>query len=641
MARKPSKSKRIRIFESSIERLARILANKWKDLRVVFKHGECKTDGSTIFLPVLPDNAPQELMDAMQGHLDHEASHVVNTDFKVFNSCKRRPKLLTTVNAMEDPRIEDKWKKIYPGARVNLKRSQDWSLRRVAEEHEVEDENGNKVMQKPWDGLSDFGKFLFVSCAYACEDFDDTYWFFNDVVEPEVMKEVRKHSDLFRKAKEANDTGEVKVLAQELLDVLGEDDPEIEEVNPEDIEDDAIVLPPGAGPSPQDQVMNKQKERDPNAPKVYQAVMGEGEGQPQQGEGQEEGGQPGGEDSDAENSGSGGANYDPTDEELANDEKLTSKYEMLQAAADREVTGQDDYLVYTTEGDKIERIDGEDRVAYKDFMRDATRIVSPMKRRLARSLLSTNVSRWDNDKLRGKINPRSIYKVGLGTSKRVFRQKVEAESFDTAVLLMVDHSGSMRGSQLRLAAQTSIVFGELLHQLGIPFAVMGFSTGNGQEGYQRQQQASAAERKVYKRWGNLWIGEYKSFEDPWSRAGSRIITMPQHGKINTYDGESLRYGAQVLLNRPEKRKILFWMNDGYPCPNGADDTSAHWEYAHACAAEVEKKVELFALGINAPDVARIYSNCVIVNDIQDLPKTCLLELDAMLRKGKSLRTKAA
>jgi cobalamin biosynthesis protein CobT len=195
----------------------------------------------------------------------------------------------------------------------------------------------------------------------------------------------------------------------------------------------------------------------------------------------------------------------------------------------------------------------------------------------------------------------------------------------------------MEGHKLDLAAKTSIILGEILSQLGIPFAVNGFSTRDGHMGGSRSSRASDLERKTYTRWGDLWIGDYKGFDESWANSSHRLINMRRNAKYNTYDGESLRYGAQVLLARPEKRKILFWLNDGEPYPNAGDDFRAHERYAKDCATEVEKLVELFAIGVNTDAVKRFYKNYVVVNRLEDLPTVCLGELDALLRQGKTLK----
>lgn len=606
------RNRKLRIYESSLERLARILSKKW-GVKVIFSGDECRTDGKVIYLPRIPDKAAKELLDAMQGHLDHEAGHCVFSDFDVIKKVARWPKRRTVLNALEDPRIEKRWVGLYPGAKANLRRSADWSYGKIAEEQMMDDpENpGHQKMMRPWDRLSDFGKVLYTSIVYTTNEFEDQHWFLQDVVEPEILDIVKQHEDIFRTAVDAEETGDLLPLVTELLKRLQEEDTEM--------------------PEPEQQ---------------------EGQqGDPQKGQGQQQGqqqGQP--DDGTQKNSGesgssvpSGGQQQDgnnggmelPDNSKILEDEQLMSRHEQLRDAARAELPGTDEYMVYTTEGDEIERIQAGDRRLYRDFMKEAIRIVAPMKRKMARSLLSQAVSSWEGNKRRGKINTRRLHQVVTGTSKRVFRKRVEAESFDTCVLMMVDHSGSMAGAQLDLAAKCAIIFGEILNQLGIPFSVLGFSTGASSTASHRYGGATREEHRLYKRWGNLWIGEYKSFDDSWQSSAPKMIQMVRNGRTNTYDGESLRYGAQVLLARPEKRKILFWLNDGYPCPNSADDSDAHRQYAHDCAREVEKLIELFAIGIRTDAVKRFYKNCVQVNDLNDLPKTCLMELDALLRKGKT------
>jgi cobalamin biosynthesis protein CobT len=632
-----NRNRRVRIFESAIERVARVLSRKWK-VKVVFQHDRCETSGNTIYLPTLPDNASKELMDACSGHLDHETAHVVYTNFKTLKRVGRRPKTMTVLNALEDPRIEKLWIKLYPGAKLNLRRANDWSLRKVAAEREMVDpEDGVKKMMKPWDGLSNLGKFLHASIVYTVSDFDDSHWFLNSVVEPEILDDVKKYSSYFAQALDAKDTADLIPMAKELLEKLGEDDPEVEEPeqieDPEDIPDGAQMVPgaggAGGGGSPQRDVMTKQpKNPGPQGPPqvgLEQMMSAEEEAEKKNGKNAQ---QPGN---------SQGGRYNATDEEVENDQKLLNQGEQLRDAAREELVDNDTYLVYTTEGDEIHRVKDGDRIAYKRFMQDAVKLVAPMKRKMARSMLSTKESRWEGGKTRGKLDRRRLHAVASGTSKAVFRKRVHAEDFDTAVMLMIDHSGSMMGTQLDLAAKTAIVFGELLNQLHIPFAVYGFSTGVSAVASRRWSAASDEERRLYKRWGNLWLGEYKTWDDGWNSSGPKMINMVRNGQVNTYDGESVRVGAQMLLSRPEKRKIMFYMNDGWPCPNASDDSQAHEKYAADCAKEVEKKIELFALGIGTDAVKRFYSNCVQINKLEDLPKVCLTELDSLIRRGKSYR----
>lgn len=604
------RNKQIRIFESSIERLGRILSKKWK-IKVVFKHNECKTNGSTIYLPVLPDNADKSLLDAMQGHLDHEASHVVNSDFSVIQNYVDKVKTLTILNAMEDPRIENKWINVYPGSRINLSRANEWAYNKIAEVKENPD--GTKT--RPWDNLTDLGKLLHTSITLV--QYGEDHWFIKNVVEPEILDKVKTLSlDLFKQAKDLDSTVDLLPLTKELMKRLQEEDQE-EDQSQDQSQDQGESEEEQGSPlnceeaesNPQDEILHKKSNSTSgNENTINKKVTSKPN------------------------------NWNPSNEELEKDKEILDRSEALKEAAKNTVSEEDKYLIYTTEGDKIEAISDGDRIQYKRFMQEAVRLIAPLKRRMSRSLLSTNTSRWESDKLRGKINTRRLYQVVTGTSKRVFRQKVESEDFDTAVLLMIDHSGSMSGDSLDLAAKTSIILGELFNQLSIPFAVYGFSTETSTVAVIRKKETSAREQDLYSRWGNMWIGQYKDFEDSWHNAGHKMVRMQHNEKINTYDGETLKLAANMLMARKEKRKILFWLNDGSPCPNSGDNQEAHTKYARDCAKEVANLVELIPLGIRC-DISDIYKNAIQIDKIEDLPKTCLLKLDALLRQGKEKKTK--
>lgn len=619
-----ARSRRVKIFENAVERVARTLSQKW-NVRVVWQHNKCETTGSTIYLPTLPDTAPKELFDAVQGHLDHEAAHVVFTDFKCLPSLT--PMVMLALNALEDPRIERKWAKMYPGAKGNFRRSQEWTLKKIFEE----DSDG----YCPWHNLTDLGKFMVASIVYITNEADDTHWFIQRV-DSAIMDDVRKHGHFFKDALVAEDTKSVIPLAKKLLAALQIDEDE--------------EVPGGSA------AQNGEGEGDGSASGSIIAVKIDGSSSSSASadaadavsvasNSTETSGDTNSTETSGDTDSAGCENsatvYKPDYTKTPGDADVAvlEMREHLIEETKQAAAATDNYQIYTTEGDVVEtmRAKSGDRSAYRSFMQQALRYVAPMKRKMARSLLSRSEASWEVDKTRGKLNPRRIYQVPAGMSKRVFRQRIEAEEYDTAVIMMIDHSQSMSGARLRLAAQTAIVFGELLNQLKIPFAVYGFSTGAGANNGARKSQCPVNDRSIYSRWGDLWLGRYKNWDDSWVSAGPSMVNMERNSKYNTYDGESLKVGAQLLLARPEKRKIMFWLNDGSPYPNHGDNKQEHVRYAKDCAREVHKLVELFAIGINTNAVGDIYKNWVCVNSLETLPKTALSELDALIRKGKSYR----
>jgi cobalamin biosynthesis protein CobT len=244
-----------------------------------------------------------------------------------------------------------------------------------------------------------------------------------------------------------------------------------------------------------------------------------------------------------------------------------------------------------------------------------------MRYRLMATLKSLMRSRWAGGKEYGHLDSRRLHKVATG-NLHVYKQKVETAKLDTAVMLMIDHSGSMAGSRLQLAAEAALVMGDVLHQLHVPFSVAGFSTESPVE-YPRE--------KGYSRWNRLWICKHVDWNENWPTAAHKLTNLKP--KNNTLDGESLRWGAQQLMSRPEKRKVLFWFNDGYPEP-GHGDVGTCQKYLKDVVESCRKAgVEVVAFGIQSDAVEEYFPKHVVINKLEDLVREPLNHLDRILREG--------
>lgn len=160
---------RVRLVESSVERTARMLSSQY-NIRVIWKGSECKTDGRVIYLPVLPYDAPDELLEAVQGFLDHETAHIIFTDFSPLQELSQEQ--FHCVNVCEDLRIEKRMEALFPGSAYNLKRCHEWIYSKI-EEH--------------WDHLNQFRK----ACAafFHWHKFGQDTHFYNSVVDP-ITKQI-------------------------------------------------------------------------------------------------------------------------------------------------------------------------------------------------------------------------------------------------------------------------------------------------------------------------------------------------------------------------------------------------------------------------------------------------------------------
>jgi cobalamin biosynthesis protein CobT len=557
----------VQLYENTLEKVARIFAEQY-GIKVIFKHDLCMTDGKTIYLPVIPEGASEEFLEACHGYVDHEVSHCLHSDFEVVKEASKvgkKHRLLT--NAFEDPRVDNEMIKLWRGSKINLENCREWSLKQLAEH---------------WDELSEFGKFV-LACTLV--PFLEDHWFIEEKIkqDKELMETLDKVKDILDKAPEAESTQGCFGLAKEVMEKLAEEDEE-------------------------DTEFQNQQEKDSE----------------QKQQGKEE------------------AFSEVTEKQLEKDSELLSKGKQIQNKAKEEQSrqvkrkaGEDNYLIFSTENDEIEFITDGDKVGCKQFLDESRQITNSLGRKFRLNLVSETKSRWDPGKRRGKLNHRQAYKVPYGTSKNVFKTKVIRPGFDTVASMLIDHSNSMNSSPINLAAKTAMVFGENLATLNIPFEILGYSTGYYNEGDEIKANASEEERQLYTRWGKLWLGVYKKFEESWGTTRHRCYHMSRHGKYNTYDGESVRIAAQRLLRRPEKRRILFVICDGYPCPNCQEHSGTHIAYLKSVAKEVEKVIELFAIGIGYHDVGSYYKNSVGISDIGDLPNVMLTELDRLLRRGQN------
>lgn len=643
MARRPrSRRQRIRLLETATEKIGRILSENY-GIRVVYKHDMCCTDGKTIFLPVLGDSASETLVDAIPGMIDHESAHVLSTDFTVLDRLARgnddhKAKLKALLNVTEDARIERFMIKRWRGTKVNLKKTHDW---------------GYAELMRDWDKLTDWGKFTQICGVLACHD--DDFWAGQQMAqrEPELWDWGLKVKDMLRTAADLPDTEAAMKLARDVLDKVHD-----------------LADPPPPPPQPQQGGDDDQQQGGDDDDEQQQGdssgAQGEDDsddsGKPQSGgqddeEGDDEASGASGDDQDDEDAegedqddSSGGdgdseddtsdapdclkSDFDPSEEDQENDAQVGDRQQQIRRAAKAtcpQRSGQ--YLVYSTERDVLDPVTGGDRTEMMRLLNDSRHITHVMRQKMMRNLIAVTNCRWEPHQERGRINPRALHRVVTGTSKKVFRKRIEAPKFDTRALLMVDHSYSMKGRKLRLASASALLFGEVLNQLGIPFAVYGFSTSTSHyEGERIYRNASDEDRRTFTRWGGLWIGVYKAFEDDWNASKHRCVNMGRNQRHNTFDGESVRLGAQHLLRYPEKRRILFLFNDGEPCPNVSDFYYVHNDYAKDVAAEVEKAVELFAVGIESTSVADFYNNAVCINSLEDLPKAMIGELDRLLKK---------
>jgi cobaltochelatase CobT len=267
----------------------------------------------------------------------------------------------------------------------------------------------------------------------------------------------------------------------------------------------------------------------------------------------------------------------------------------------------------------------------------ATRVVvARLAKRLMRVLMARQAREWRFDLDEGLLDASRLAPfVASRGSGRPFKQEFDSPFPSTAVTLVIDHSGSMRGRPMQIAAMTVEIFARVLERCGVRCEVLGFTTRDWDGGEPAREWAAAGYPEHPGRLNALQHIVIKSADVPWRRArvGLGLCLHDEMLKENI-DGEALAWAHTRLLARPERRRILVVVSDGTPmdeatfAANGYDYLDNHL-LSVVDAIEHRSPVQLAAIGIGH-DVSRFYRNATRIARIDDLGPALSEKLIALL-----------
>ena len=630
-------------IESPMVKLARMMSSKW-NVRVIFRGSECHTDGKTIVLPSLPTEISKDLVELLGGYLDHEVSHILFSEQEKngkyianrIDSYKGDSKKLHTIlNILEDARCNTKMMELWEGCKQNI--------------HSVLQTIYTRVISEEWDKFSDWSKLGFLislrsenvtrPARYLLEEAEcinragDVTQLFDKVVPIIEKLRLMDLTDSFT----ANGVIQTLELAEEIMRVLEE--PKEEEEKPEEGEEENVEEP-----ADEKGADEEGKEDDSGGEKEGESEDAD-ESTPSEEEGDLEESTP-----DEEQSGESAQEASPSEEvegeeEMSIDPLAEFMREAIQANIEKELDEYGDYLIYSTEFDTFstpkEKITPSAKRNFKDMLNVVQPLCNTIVVPMRKMLLSSKRRKTLYDKRGGKIASKSLHKLGVlrrsptvTEYSRIFTEQTDKVTLNTAVCLLIDHSGSMYGSRLILAKQSAVVLGEVLDQLRIPFEVLGFTTDfggypNNLMKYVEKHNVSNTQDVPYCRWAALKMIQIKAFDESWKSVRYRIaVTLDDN---NNLDGESVSFAAARLARVSEKRKVLIVMSDGLPRSNSGIHLGRHYTYLRKVIKQVvDSGIEIIGIGIESKSVEEYYPKYVVVNHISDLPKVLMAEVSKML-----------
>jgi cobalamin biosynthesis protein CobT len=227
---------------------------------------------------------------------------------------------------------------------------------------------------------------------------------------------------------------------------------------------------------------------------------------------------------------------------------------------------------------------------------------SSIDKQVRRMLQSKMQTRYEHGLKRGRLSTRSIYRGGMrGTGeyqKKIYKKKsMDTTSIQNTVVGMVcDCSGSMWGSKYNNMGASAVLLNEAISSLNVPLEIIGFDDDD------------AASR----------IAIWKAFKKPVTKQDliARISDGNARLMCNNADGEVLAWEYERILAQPEAKKVMIMLSDGSPAGFRGD---ADW-YTQQVIKQIEGDglVDLYGIGIEDDNVARLYTNWQVINDSSEL-----------------------
>jgi len=265
----------------------------------------------------------------------------------------------------------------------------------------------------------------------------------------------------------------------------------------------------------------------------------------------------------------------------------------------------------------------------------ARTVVARLAKRLMRVLMARQTREWAFDLDEGVLDGSRLARLVASGRARPFKQESDSPFPSTVVSLLIDHSGSMRGRPMLIAALTVEIFARVLERCGVRCEVLGFTTREWDGGAPARDWAADGYPENPGRLNALEHIVIKHADVPWRRA-RQALGLFLHEEIlkENIDGEAVTWAHSRLLGRSEARRILVVVSDGTPmdeatlAANGYEYLDQHLKTVVE-SIERSSPVQLAAIGIGH-DVSTIYSNATTIARIDHLGPALTEKLIALL-----------
>ncbi len=239
----------------------------------------------------------------------------------------------------------------------------------------------------------------------------------------------------------------------------------------------------------------------------------------------------------------------------------------------------------------------------------ANSVSSRLQSALEDTLRSMSRKRKRHHREDGELDDMAMVDICKSLSDDIFYDLGKSLSLkDTKVMLLLDESGSMSGSRIRMAGALAVAFGNVLDSIGVPFSVVGHTTKE-----IRSAKANDLKSKGFVRVEPLLIREYKDFEGNWIAERERLGKIASHDLEQNVDSDAVKYCCKQLLAQDCDRRVLLVLSDGYPACEYTGCAKLSHDLKDTIRDFREAGVEIVGIGISTESVKEFYGEEFSVN----------------------------
>jgi cobaltochelatase CobT len=257
--------------------------------------------------------------------------------------------------------------------------------------------------------------------------------------------------------------------------------------------------------------------------------------------------------------------------------------------------------------------------------------------KLKKKLLAKKYLPLEYSQSEGVLNRKKLTQMILEPSSPDIWQNFKLHDYqDAIVAILIDNSGSMRGSPITMSALASEIIAATLEKFSIKSEILGFTTCDWRGGKSRKLWESLGSKSNPGRLNDLRHIVYKSANQNFKKSKINLGLMLKDGILKeNIDSEALLWAKSRLMQSKQTRKILIVISDGAPIDDSTttnnDNENILTDHLSKVISKIEKqsKIELVGIGIGH-DVGQFYKNSIVIKNPDELGDVMIEKITKLL-----------